>query len=89
MRINGPHIFRWRAMLGEQLHQRPAAQVLLHIEVGQLAKAECAQRRIDDGVPAVAAESAVRPMLIRSAVAREGPEVIDSADAVMLGQLIE
>ena len=85
--VDRPDIFRWRPVHREQLDQRATAQVLRDVEIRQLTEPEAAEGRIDDGVTAVAAKSAVRPMLMQASVMGEGPDIVDSADAVVLRQV--
>ncbi|MNK84679.1 hypothetical protein D3C87_1045360 [compost metagenome] len=89
MGIEGPDPLLRRPQLRQQFDKLPPGQVLAHVVVRQLDDADPLERRVQQGVAAVAVEQAAYPHAVGFTVQGEVPLVAIAHQTVVAGQLRE
>ncbi len=87
--IEGPDPLRRRPQLGQQLDKLALGQVVAHVVVRQLDDADPLERRIQQGVAAVAVQQAVHPHAVGAAIQGEVPLVAVAHQAGVAGEFGE
>ncbi len=89
MGIEGPDPLRRRPQLGQQLDKLAAGQMVTDVVVRQLDDADPLERRIEQGVAAVALQQTVHPYTVGSAIQGEIPLVAVAHQTGVTGKLRE